>query len=44
MKRETCKTETVLDFFGRVCCERCGFCILLILDFRMVAELVTFVL
>ena len=44
VKRETCKTETVLDFLGRVRCERCGFWILLLLDFRMVAELVTFVL
>ena len=36
MKRETCKTETVLDFLGRVRCERCGFWILLLLDFRSV--------
>ena len=34
VKRETCKTETVLDFLGRVRCERCGFWILLLLDFR----------
>ena len=30
VKRETCKTETVLDLLGRVRCERCGFWILLI--------------
>ena len=33
MKRETCKTETVLDFLGRVRCERCGFWILLLFEF-----------
>ena len=39
VKRETCKTETVLDFLGRVRCERCGFWILLILDFRTLSVL-----
>ena len=33
VKRETCKTETVLDFLGRVRCERCGFWILLLFGF-----------
>ena len=33
MKRETCKTETVLDFLGHVRCERCGFWILLLFGF-----------